>query len=816
MRSILAGLLVLFIPTMVFAQASGEVQNIGFGNGSYRPDCWTPMLVRLTPGTTESANYELQVWQHDLDGDRPIYTRQIVLNGSNQASAQRFWTYFLPQPIDKGLPDLNMHDLQREVQVYLCKPNHQQIAKLPITSQLLSVDPYRDTYAGQPRSSKLVLAVSSRGIALDTLDYYNKAVGAKEEVQVVNIHADELPEDPIGYEAVDAIVWLDGNPADLAAGNLDTFAALKDYVRYGGHLIVCQSLINWQEDLGFGDMLPVDVQGVEMKTKFEPLASMAGPRGRPDPFHFNPAESWENPKPPFQMARATARPGAVVNQWIDWKQDGSYSDKSPFLARKAYGLGEVTWVAQQLTTRTTPQNGTGWPYVWDKIFGWTSDGYVLPEGEKNDDDRVSTRLARYEPGPPADLGYPLVNGLNLTSKANWLILLAIVFFIVYWLVAGPGSYAYLAAQKRQALSWFVFGVSALGATLVTVAVVKLVLRGPPEIRHLSFVRVAPGQPAYVHSRFGLYIPRDGDQKINLDDSAPSSVSYLAPFAEHPQQLGDVAEFPSPTEYYVPVRDLKSDTQPQLTVAYRSSLKKFQARWIGDLPTRFGGTVQLDPTSNTRLPLTGKLTNATGLDLTDVYLAFNAGGDKDWMIYVPTWPKDKTFDIKHDFVKPFYVGHEGDQQAGPGENKILSDQIAPNGSVTDPKLHCWLNLWYGHFRRGGGDDPNIGESDFGYVYPMLSVFDRLPAMPAIISLTGYGTINSTKDRVEFYNRGARMLNASASIAAGQLVILASAKGPLPIPVEVDDNKMTGDGTVFYQFVLPMDRGDVDQPMTRPAP
>jgi len=250
----------------------------------------------------------------------------------------------------------------------------------------------------------------------------------------------------------------------------------------------------------------------------------------------------------------------------------------------------------------------------------------------------------------------------------------------------------LCTKKRQGLSWFFFGISALAATALTMLVVKLVLRGPPQIKHLSFVRIAPGQPAIIDSRLGLYIPRDGDQKIELEDTSPSSVSYLSPFAEHPQQLGaDVTEFPSPTEYYVPVRDLKSETAPQITVAYRSSMKKFQARWVGDWPDRFAASVKLDP-DDARLPISGRLTNGTGVDLSEVYLAFNAGGDKDWMIYVPTWPKNTTYDIKRDFGKPLLVGKEHGEGM-PGDKKILSDEIAGTS-----KLSGWMNFWYDHFHR----------------------------------------------------------------------------------------------------------------------
>jgi hypothetical protein len=824
MRFILAGLLLLLIPTLLPAQPTGQVQSIGF-NGAFRPNCWTPMVVRLTPDSTDSANYEIAVYQHDLDGDRPIYTRPIVLNGSGQAAAQRFWIYFLPQPIEKGLPDLttgSLRDLQRDLQVFLCKPGNppKPIVELPLTSQLQNVDPYRDNWGSKQRSQKLILAVSSKG-AQPTLKSTDTTVyGTLEDVRIVPIRPEDLPEDPIGYEAVDAVIWLDGNPADLAGNNLDSFAALKDYVRFGGNLVVCQSAANWQENQSFGDLLPVDVTGISTKSNFEPLQSMAHPRGNErdmDPFRTAIA-SWSRSQGPYQMARATARPGAVVDQWIDWKQDKSNTDATPYLARKAYGLGQVTWVAQQLTTESAPVNATAWPYIWDQVFGWKNNTYVLSPNDSEDDGRIELRLKQLKPGGPVDLGNPLTKGLDLTSRANWLILLAIFFFVVYWLVAGPGSYLYLAMKKRQSLSWFIFGIAALAATGVTVLVVKLVLRGPPEVRHITFVRVAPGQPALVHSRFGLYIPRDGDQKIALSGTSPTSVSYLAPFAIHPQQLGgDVTEFPSPTDYYVPVRDLKSDTPPELTVAYRSSAKKFQSRWVGDWTNRIAGSVQLNPDDHF-LHISGTLTNGTGVDLSDVYLAFSGADGRDYMIYVPNWSKDTSYDIARDFTKPAFVGKSnGTAEAAPGDKKIICGPIANPSYTTDTKsFNSWQNLWQNHFRHSGNsDNPNIDETDTNYFFPLMTVFDRVPAMVNATNPNVYGKNEIGDDRIEFYNRGARILNASSSIAAGQLVIIATARGPVPVPLSVDDDKMQGEGTVFYQFILPIDRGKLDLPTTHPA-
>jgi len=35
------------------------------------------------------------------------------------------------------------------------------------------------------------------------------------------------------------------------------------------------------------------------------------------------------------------------------------------------------------------------------------------------------------------------------------------------------------------------------------------------------------------------------------------------------------------------------------------------------------------------------------------------------------------------------------------------------------------------------------------------------------------------------------------------------------MEINGDKAEGQGTTFYQFLLPIDRGDVDKPTTQPA-
>ncbi|HMB96522.1 MAG TPA: hypothetical protein VKK61_10825, partial [Tepidisphaeraceae bacterium] len=99
------------------------------------------------------------------------------------------------------------------------------------------------------RGTKLIVAVSdgqSRPI------YHDNAVspllGVMEDAAFVTVHPSELPENVIGYDVADAVVWLDADPSELKAGGDEKFRALESYVRRGGKLVICQPA-EWQKTL---------------------------------------------------------------------------------------------------------------------------------------------------------------------------------------------------------------------------------------------------------------------------------------------------------------------------------------------------------------------------------------------------------------------------------------------------------------------------------------------------------------------------------------------------------------------------------------
>jgi hypothetical protein len=793
-------------------QAKGFVEGIGFEN-YYRPDCWTPVVVNLTPETSKSDEFQLQLKQEDLDRDHPIFVKPIALTGNAEGGSvrqQKFRMYFRPQPTDGGLPDandpsLNLKDLQNAVQVSLATSAGKWLAALPVTSTIINVDPRSGGFT-ERRGNRFILAVSDGRSAPAWRDY-QQAIGMMEDVTVVTVQPVALPENVLGYDAVDGVLWLGADPAELRSGTDEKFRALESYVRRGGKLVICTSR-EWQKLLAFGDMLPVTIQGTRDRADPEPLRSMVRARARTlqgqagvlDQLTERPP--WENVRGPFTMALAAPKGNAIVEDWIDWSIDGTGAspttaptataparDATPWLVRRPFGAGGVTWVAQDLgDPNLTRQAVGGWPGIWDRVFDWKNDTRVItnstPEILKND----------YAPsGNAADIGASLLSGMELGSKSAWLITLAVVFFIGYWLVAGPGVYAYLATRRQTSLSWFAFGASAVVATALTVLLVRVTLRGEPQLRHISLVRSAAGEQNLVKSRFGLYIPRDGTQRVELKDMAPGTVAAISAFGIHPQYLIKAPDDPGP-EYTVAIREPSTDEPVAINVPYRSTLKKFDADWTGTAAGRIDGSAKLLESRY----IEGVLTNRTGHRLKNIYIAFKypqastAGGSDDFVLYLPRWENGAALDLQREVnfdSDGNRLGFANIDQHTPERGRKLFNSIRI----------FWGPYWLGRLRGGSFTDEKRDDwqQNVRTSIPVLSLFERIP--PA------RNNRNEAPSRFELWRRGGRGYDVSAAVGAGALVVIAEADGPtpIPLPLEVEGENVTGQGSTVYQFVLPLD-------------
>ena len=801
MRSFLAGLLLIALSSAAVAQVRGEVESIGF-DGCYRPDCWTRLVIRLESQISEPAEYAVEIHQRDLDFDHVIYVKSgITLNGH---AVQKWEICFLPDPTNGGLPD-NLSELQQRLRVYLTdKDRGRQLVQLPITSSVINLDPPRDQF--HAKGTRLVLYVAD-GSSKPAWKDYDKALGLQESVFHLPIDPRNLPQTALAYQAVDALVWISGDARLLSQEGSKQLVALQQWIKQGGSFVVCHPDDGSRQKIEpFADMLPVVLKengnwkvGTQSKDNLEPLTTLANKFDRRD-------RDWKLKDKKFSFARATdLKPNAVVEEWIDWGEKDK--NPSPYLARAPYGLGCATWVAQDLGNPNITGPGTyGWPYVWDRVLGWKNDTHAPADVDQATDDAYRETFM----DSAVDLGYPQLRGVEFGAKGAGLIVLAIFFFIAYWVVAGPGTYLFLAGRKRKQLSWTAFGVVALAATLLTVLVVRVVLRGSPEIHHATDVRMVSGQdpqPAIAYSRVGLYIPRDGDQRVELGNTSNQLVSYITPMAINPSYVPD-NQFPANLDYRVPIREEGATDPPAVDVPFRSTLKKLQAKWCGDISNGIrANSVKLksNPDPSARDFITGTLDNLTGTDLKNIYIAFHHPASRsDYLLYIPRWPGSGS-GARIDLA----MAYSGARQLSLFGYSAAGDTVTPDTTAAyrGEIQERWAYYWYGNL-KGGSDRYDDFAMEMPQSVPMLSFFDRIPPAKKPKDAAA-----ASIHAISLLRRGGRNWNMSPALEACELVVLAQAdKRPLPFPLEVNGDTVAGEGTVFYQFALPMDHAGADAPAT----
>lgn len=855
MRLMMAGVLLLGVMAAT-AHADdpveGTVQSMGFGtNGYYRPNCWTPIKIRLRSKVGEPRTYKLIVIQEDMDHDRVQYSRLVTVNGNTDERKvdEEVWAYFIPQPRDTQTQNLK---------IFLCTPEGKQLVQVPVSRSsgaFTSLDMPASSFTGGRRGAKLVLLVGNAGDR-PLPDPYVGSRGTSEEVAFETASARDLPTDPQGYQCVDWIVLLNTLPTSFST---DTQSALEKWVKEGGKLVVATGG-NWLEikNSPLGPMLPVELDKAEDD---EPDAASLRALGQiPIPAEVEKYfDSWKKPKVPATqpaqginiasipglqrllvsvderrwidpwpntagkkstIIRATPREGAVVSYYSQTNKS------SPYIARWMYGLGSVTWVAQNLAEPNLVEFNRGavgmnsasflwgWPRIWDTIFDvphgagdfTVTDGMAAFGDANVKAGDWAREYVRFAPSGEGSDPSSVFQGMMNVDRGVGLLALAVLFFIGYWAIAGPGSYFFLLARKRVQYSWVAFALCAGAATAVTSLIVKLVLRGSPQLHHVTFVTATRGQNAVARSHLGLFIPRDGDQRIGLPHTTSEPTAYLAPYPVHPFHLPEQdLEFLGYREYDVPMRMSGTTADAEVAVPYRSTLKRLDARWVGPIPGVIDGEASIGPGTGGGA-LSGKLVNSTGTDLYNVYLVYRdtpgvpwRWGDDMMLRILPgtggvAWPKGQMIDLAGLLSRS-----KMPDSAHIEDNDQGKDDQGPFLAARAPLNLVWADHW-----RGSGDD-SIGARgslrDFGNpdrAFLVLSVYDRLWPIPNRSS-------SGANDRSEILRYAGRELDASHVISCGQLLVLASSmehESPLPFALEVEGDRIGGQGTTYYQFIVPL--------------
>jgi hypothetical protein len=292
----------------------------------------------------------------------------------------------------------------------------------------------------------------------------------------------------------------------------------------------------------------------------------------------------------------------------------------------------------------------------------------------------------------------------------------------------------------------------------------------------------------------------------LPELAPRNVSYITAYPLHPQHTQGDVEFPAQLPYTIPIRDAGDDSPFDVTISFRSTMKKLQIRRVGQLGgiEGSGKLRQVDGVYR----LEGQLTNGTGSKLRNVYMIYHdREREDDYILFQPAWEPGVTIDLSvFDGRSTKLIGGTGRDDQGP-TSAIPENKVPIRGPMGKPGQDAgWSRYWYQSLRSSGFGNANVDDLDkeVKKTIVMMSIFQRLPPMRNLLEL------RQGADRVEVLRRGGRYLDMSNAVASGKIVVIAEADGqtPLPYPFEVSGEKVAGKGLVFYQYALPLTR--IDEP------
>lgn len=593
----LTAVLSLIFSSTAIAQTDVAVSMEQFGLGNaFRPGWFVGMRLSLTSSLTEPTPVWVQWEVPNADGDIGEYGRSLTLTPGIPALV---WLY---APLG---PDTET-DTVWSVRVF---EERDGVRKRELGGARL--DPRSSTTGAAQKidlDKGMIAVIGNRHLGLDGYsilgDRLNRPLGAHEDTRIIfGIAPNQLPDRWEGLGQAEALMWAGDRdqPTDLT---LDQANAIREYVARGGHLVISlpAGLNIWGLGGGEGrnlleDFLPLSAprtdQAVHIRTLLPVLSKSDGTRGDIEV----PIRVFKDLKGEFDATDSKQR---FYEPLI------SLPDGRVVVIRRHYGFGWVTIIGIDLSDGRL--GGLGLPQAdafWNRILGRRCD---TPTFEEQQDIQKAERLSRMS-GRDLNLGSgALFSELtNFPGEAGLGLLLALVLFAMYWLLAGPLGFALLKQYKQVKHAWVAFAVCAAVFTAVAWGAVGLLPR-QLEVKHVTFLdRIArpPNQAARetndpqldrAISYFAVRLPgyRPTPMAIaSLPNQRDLMCSWTPPGA--PSQ-----GFPNVDRYRVDVGRAPAN----FALPARATATTLYANWMGSVdPDNFGGTITFDPENPIRVEKT---------------------------------------------------------------------------------------------------------------------------------------------------------------------------------------------------------------------
>ncbi len=547
-------------PAQVGGEPSGgevELRVARFGPGGVsRQGEWVGVLVEVADRGLEQRDLILRIEGDDPDGDRPVYDRAVT---SNPGSAQSFWLYTrLGWGFDQRTPITisawpKAGENPGRAGSLAFEPGGRPVARVEAT-----------TGGVLDKSQGIIGVLGATTFGLRGYDKPRRgAVGdnhvtGHELTRVVGLDLADVPDRAQGLLQFDALVWGGARSPDPLRLTPEQTRAIRGWIEWGGHLVV---------------VLPA--VGQEWLAGSNPLAELL-----PDALPGQQATGvdLEAYRPLLTRRSSAELPQSATIRYLDPNPGAAPGDATPVITSpegrpvvvsRAHGAGAVTLIGLDLAdpalvAAAMPEADQ----FWNRVLGRRVN---LDESSRAQN--AQREPLAFDPDIPGEIAK--------SGRAYIGVLLGIVVFALYWVIAGPGGFAVLGKMKKKQHAWIGF-VCAIGVfTAIAWTGATAIRPRRVEAVHLTMLHQVHGQSVQrARTWASVLLPSYGDGTIGLgaeDDDSPSwRVSLVSPWAPPEADLFKAASFPDNREYRVDSRRPDSMRAPT-----RSTIKQVRADWVGE-------------------------------------------------------------------------------------------------------------------------------------------------------------------------------------------------------------------------------------------
>ena len=378
----------------------------------------------------------------------------------------------------------------------------------------------------------------------------------------------DLPDSWMGLDQFDAIIWSDGDPSALLPSQI---RAIEDWVRGGGRLIVVLSAssADWTNPRAnplIGITPETLVQRID-GSDLEPVRSLLMLESSQAPM---PGRNDAVMPMPHDETLHVFRPLADSPDTVALLKDKRNRNVA---VRRTVGCGEVTLVGIDLSSPGLAGLLDSEAF-WHRVLGRRGDLFTMAE---MDELRKSEDAVNFLHPEGVWLDQVIAGSINKIGRAGVGVLLGLIVFGVYLLLAGPVSFAVLGKLGKREHSWVVFLAMAGVFTAIAWGGATALRPANEDITHLTLLEHVYQQPTQrAKVWFSALLPTYGSQTVSIpiDPSArPTEYAALSNW-DDPENFGQ-GNFPDSRAYAVDSR--RPDT---LRVPTRSTVKRFEAEWVG--------------------------------------------------------------------------------------------------------------------------------------------------------------------------------------------------------------------------------------------